>query len=75
MKMEHCGKKVGSISCENGALWGKKVWKAFPVKMEHFGKKKKVWEVFPVKMKHCGKRWEAFPVKMEHCEKSGKYLL
>ena len=30
-------KKVGSVSCENGALQGKKVWKAFPVKMEHFG--------------------------------------
>ena len=39
-------KKVGSVSCENGALRGKKVWKAFPVKMEHFGGKKRCGEYF-----------------------------
>ena len=69
VKMEHCGKKVGSISCANGALWGEKGVESISCENGALWEEKKVWEVFPVKMKHCGKRWEAFPVKMEHCEK------
>ena len=51
VKMENCEKKVGSISCKNGAL--KTKWEGVPVKLEHCGKK---WEVFPVKIEHCQKR-------------------
>lgn len=65
MKMEHCErKKVGRVSCENGAPWEKKVGS---ISCKN-GALKKKWEGVPVKLEHCGKKWEVFPVKIEHCQ-------